>query len=92
MSDRECSSLSDSNSSYNESNHSSSSEGDEHVLASEFLPYQNEPFADTSSESDDNGEQDEYRLFPAILRQRYENEVRVDKWLVFQVTVKLYGC
>lgn len=84
MSDRECRSSSDSDSSCNESNHSSSSESDEHVLASEFLPYQNEPLADGSSESDDDGEQlDEDGLSAAVLRQRYENEVTVDKWYVF---------
>ncbi len=80
MSDRESSSSSDSNRSYNESNDSSGSGSDEHVLAGDFLPYQNEPLADGSSESDDDDERDEDGLSAAVLRQRYENEIMVDKW------------
>lgn len=80
MSDRESSSSSDSNTSYKESNDSSGSGSNEHVLASEFLPYQNEPLADGSSESDDDGEQDDDGLSAAVLRQRYENEITVDIW------------
>jgi hypothetical protein len=43
MSDRECSSSSDSSGGYNESTDSSGSGSDEYVLDGEFLPYQNEP-------------------------------------------------
>lgn len=82
MSDRECSSSSDSSGGYNESNDSSGSGSDEHVLAGEFLPYQNEPLADpdSSSESDNDDERDQDRLSASVLRQRYENEITVDMW------------
>ena len=82
MSDRECSSSSDSSRDYNESNDSSGSGSDEHVLAGEFLPYQNEPLADpdSSSESDNDDERDEDGLSASVLRQRYENEITVDMW------------
>ena len=79
MSDRECSFSSDSSGGYNESNDSSGSGSDEHFLAGEFLPYQNEPLGDSSSESDDD-ERDENRLSPSALKQRYENEITVDMW------------
>lgn len=80
MSDRECSSSSDSSGGYNESNDYSGSGSDEHVLAGEFLPYQNEPLADSSSESDNDDERDEDGLSASVLRQRYENEITVDMW------------
>ena len=81
MSERESSSSSDGNRSYNESDHSSDNSSDEHIIAGEFLPYQNEPLADDSSESDDDDdEQDEDGLSAAVLRQRYENEITVDMW------------
>jgi hypothetical protein len=64
--------LSDSSRDYNESNDSSGSGSDEHVLAGEFLPYQNEPLADpdSSSESDNDDERDEDGLSASVLRQR----------------------
>ena len=83
MCDCEYRSSSESNRSCDESNDSSctgSDDADEHVVVSEFLPYQNEPLADSSSESDDDGERDEDGLSANVLRQRYENEIPLDAW------------
>ena len=79
MSDRdEVMSLSDSVSNENSSDKSSS---DEMQVVGIVQPYADEPLAHTSDEDEDD-EEIQDGLTPAVLRARFEDEVTVKDWLV----------
>ena len=71
-------SLSDSVSNENSSDESSS---DEMQVVGIVQPYADEPLAHTSDEDEDD-EEDQDGLTPAVLRARFEDEVTVNDWLV----------
>ena len=70
-------SLSDSVSNENSSDESSS---DEMEVVGIVQPYADKPLAHTSDE--DNDEEDQDGLTPAVLRARFEDKVTVNDWLV----------
>ena len=79
MSDRdEVMFLSDSVSNKNSSDESSS---DELQVDGIIQPYADEPLVHTSDEDEDD-EEDQHGLTPAVLRARFKDEVTVNDWLV----------
>ena len=76
MSDIESSSRSDL-----EISQSSNDSESNYIVSGEYLPYQNEPLASDSNESDgESDETDMDGLTVEDLRQRFEKEIPVEKW------------
>lgn len=81
MSDLESTSTSSSES---EINDTSDNSNDNYVFSGEYLPYQDEPLASDSDSDEDDGAEDEDGLSAAVLEKRFEKEITLDKWYVFE--------